>query len=239
MYTSFAEIGLYSAAFKLIAVMNLFTTGFSTFWYPFAYEQYEKNPENREIFSKVFEYVSFLMLALGLIILSGKNLIFMLFAKSYRSSAYIAPFLLLYPVSIMMAIVVARGIDFAKKTYWFMVSDGVAALFNLFGNLLLIPSLGAKGAALSTGLSFVIVFAIESSVSVRLYPVKYSFKKVYTSIGIFTIVAALNSFIERPSVGVLSGLMGLTLVILLYQDVFKRLVRDVFEVWDLVAKKYR
>ena len=173
MYTSFAEIGLYSAAFKLIAVMNLFTTGFSTFWYPFAYEQYEKNSENREIFSKVFDYVSFLMLALGLIVLSGKNLIFVLFAKSYRPSAYIAPFLLLHPVSIMMAIVVARGIDFAKKTYWFMVSDGVAALFNLFGNLLLIPSLGAKGAALSTGLSYVIVFAIESSVSVRLYPVRY------------------------------------------------------------------
>jgi len=138
-----------------------------------------------------------------------------------------------------MATVVVRGIDFAKKTYWFMVSDGVAALFNLFGNLLLIPSLGAKGAALSTGLSFVIVFAIESSVSVRLYPVKYKFKRAYMSIGIFAIVAALNSFIERPSVGVLSGLMGLTLVILLYQDVFKRLVRDVFEVWDLVAKKYR
>jgi len=139
----------------------------------------------------------------------------------------------------MMAIVVARGIDFAKKTYWFMVSDGVAALFNLFGNLLLIPSLGAKGAALSTGLSYVIVFAIESSVSVRLYPVNYRFKRAYMSIGIFTIVAALNSFIEKVSVGVLSSLIGLALVILLYKDVFKRLVRDVFEVWDLVAKKYR
>lgn len=115
MYTSFAEIGLYSATFKLIAVMNLFTSGFSTFWYPFAYEQYEKNPENREMFSKVFDYVSFLMLTLALMILSGKNLIFMLFPKSYRSSAYIAPFLLAHPVVVMMAIVVARGIDFAKK----------------------------------------------------------------------------------------------------------------------------
>jgi len=239
IYTSFEEIGLYSAAFKLIAVMNLFTSGFSTFWYPFAYEQYEKNPENREMFSKVFDYVSFLMLALALIILSGKNLIFMLFAKTYRSSAYIAPFLLAHPVSIMMAIVVARGIDFAKKTYWFMVSDGVAALFNLFGNLLLIPSLGAKGAALSTGLSYVIVFAIESFVSVKLYPVKYRFKRAYVSIGIFVIVAALNSFIEKVSVGVLSSVIGLILVILLYQDVFKRLVRDVFEVWNFVAKKHK
>jgi O-antigen/teichoic acid export membrane protein len=172
-------------------------------------------------------------------VMGAKNVIFLLFAKVYRRSVHIAPLLLLHPVVITMAIVVARGIDFAKKTYWYTVSDGTAAIFNLIGNLVLIPLLGAKGTTLSTDLSYVIVFAIESSVSVRLYPVKYSFKKVYTSIRIFTIVATLNSFIERPSVGVLSGLMGLTLVILLYQDVFKRLVRDVFEVWDLVAKKYR
>jgi len=50
---------------------------------------------------------------------------------------------------------------------------------------------------------------------------------------------ALDSFIEKVSVGVLSSLIGLTLVILLYQNVFKRWVRDAFEVWDLVAKKYR
>ena len=171
--------------------------------------------------------------------MGAKNVIFLLFAKVYRRSVHIAPLLLLHPVVITMAIVVARGIDSAKKTYWYSVSDGTAAILNLIGNLVLIPLLGARGAALSTDLSYVIVFAIESSVYVRLYPVKYSFKKAYMSIGIFAIVAALNSFIERPSVGVLSGLMGLTLVILLYQDVFKRLVRDVFEVWDLVAKKYR
>jgi O-antigen/teichoic acid export membrane protein len=167
-------------------------------------------------------------------VMGAKNVIFLLFAKVYRRSVHIAPLLLLHPVVITMAIVVARGIDFAKKTCWYTV-----AIFNLMGNLVLIPLLGARGAALSTDLSYVIVFAVESSVSVRLYPVKYSFKKAYTSIGIFAIVAALNSFIERPSVGVLSGLIGLTLVILLYQDVFERLVRDVFEVWDLVAKKYR
>jgi len=49
----------------------------------------------------------------------------------------------------------------------------------------------------------------------------------------------LNSFIEKVSVGVPSSLIGLTLMILLYKDVFKPLVMDVFEVWDLVAKKYR
>jgi O-antigen/teichoic acid export membrane protein len=149
-------------------------------------------------------------LLLVLMVMGAKNVIFLLFAKFYRRSVHIAPLLLLHPVVITMAIVVARGIDFAKKTCWYTV-----AIFNLIGNLVLIPLLGAKGTALTTGLSYVIVFAIESSVSVRLYLVKYSFKKAYTSIRIFTIVATLNSFIEKVSVGVLSSLIGLTLLILL------------------------
>jgi len=166
--------------------------------------------------------------------MGAKNVIFLLFANVYRRSVHIAPLLLLHPVVITMAIVVARGIDFAKKTCWYTV-----AIFNLIGNLVLIPLLGAKGTALTTGLSYVIVFAIESSVSVRLYPVKYSFEKAYTSIRIFTIVATLNSFIEKVSVGVLSSLIGLTLLILLYQDVFKRLVKGAFEGWEIIAKRYR
>jgi O-antigen/teichoic acid export membrane protein len=178
-------------------------------------------------------------LLLVLMVMGAKNVIFLLFAKVYRRSVHIAPLLLLHPVVITMAIVVARGIDSAKKTYWYSVSDGTAAILNLIGNLVLIPSLGAKGTALSTGLSYVIVFAIESSVSVRLYPVKYSFEKAYTSIRIFTIVAALNSFIEKVSVGVLSSLIGLTLLILLYQDVFRRLVKGAFEGWKIIAKRYR
>jgi O-antigen/teichoic acid export membrane protein len=229
MYSTFEEIGLYSAAFKLVSVMNLFTSGFSTFWYPFAYEQYEKNPNNKELFSKMFDYISFLILILALLIMSAKNVVFLLFAKSYRSSAYIAPFLLLQPVAITMAIVVARGIDFAKKTYWYIISDGVAAAFNIIGNLLLIPLLGAKGAAVTTGLSSIIVFAIEKAVSEKLYPVKYNSKRAYVSMLILIIIASINTFVERFYVGILSSLTGIVVVTLLYNDVFRKLMKSFFE----------
>jgi len=229
MYSTFEEIGLYSAAFKLVSVMSLFTSGFSTFWYPFAYEQYEKNPNNKELFSKIFDYISFLILILALLIMSAKNVIFLLFAKSYRSSAYIAPFLLLQPVAITMAIVVARGIDFAKKTYWYIISDGVAAAFNIIGNLLLIPLLGAKGAAVTTGLSSIIVFAIEKAASEKLYPVKYNSKRAYVSMLILIIIASINTFFERFYVGILSSLTGIVVVSLLYNDVFRKLMKSFFE----------
>ncbi|WP_290852171.1 oligosaccharide flippase family protein [Fervidobacterium sp.] len=237
MYTGFAEIGLYSAAFKLMSITNLFTTGFSTFWYPFAYEQYEKNRENKYVLAKVFDYVSFVMFSLSLIIISAKSLLFLLFEKSYRESAFVIPFLLLNPILTMMAIVADRGIDFLKKTYWFIVSDGAALAFNLVGNLLLIPILGAKGAALSTGLSYVIVFTIESTVSEKLYPVKYKLKRAYFFTVVFSLVAAINTFIERVGIGILSSLVGLVVVILLYKDVFKEVLGDLLKIWTFVTRQ--
>ncbi|MGJ8454514.1 hypothetical protein ACSFC1_04340 [Pseudothermotoga sp. U03pept] len=71
----------------------------------------------------------------------------------------------------------------------------------------------------------------------KLYPVKYKFKRAYLSIVIFSIVAAMNSFIKRVSVGVLSSVIGLVIVIILYKDVFKQLVKDFLELWILVARR--
>jgi len=217
--------------------MNLFTSGFSTLWYPFAYEQYEKNPDNGALFSKVLDYVAFLTFSLGLLVLAFKDVIFLLLAKTYRSSANISPFLLLSPIMLMMSIVVARGIDFSKKTYWFIVSNGFAAIFNLIGNFLLIPIFGARGAALSTGLSFIIVFAIESTVSRRLYPVQYNLTKIYVITTLFCISAAFNTFSTTYIFPSLSSFAVLIVVLYLYKDEFADLLREVTTLFSSVVKK--
>jgi len=237
LYTNFNEIGLYSAAFRIVSAMNLFTSGFSILWYPFAYEQYEKNPDNGALFSKVLDYVAFLTFSLGLLVLTFKDVIFLLLAKTYRSSANISPFLLLSPVMLMMSIVVARGIDFSRKTYWYIVSDGCAAAFNLIGNFLLIPIFGAKGAALSTGLSFIIVFAIESTVSKRLYPVKYNLTKIYVITTLFCISAAFHTFSTTYIFPSLSSFAVLIVVLYLYKDEFADLLREVPTLFPNVVKK--
>ena len=220
LYTNFSDIGLYSAAFKVISAMSLFTTGFSTLWYPFAYEQYEKNPENKMLFKRTLDYVAFLVFSAGFILLSFKDVIFLLLAKSYRTSAEISPFLILYPVMVTMTIVVARGIDFSKKTYWFIITNGVSALFNLAGNFLLVPLFGPKGASVSTGLSFIFVFTIESNVSKRLYPVSYDLRKIYLLVGIFVLSALLHTFSGNLIVSVLASIIGLIVAIFLYKAEF-------------------
>ncbi len=226
LYTDFNEIGLYSAAFKIVSAMNLLTSGFSALWYPFAYEHYEKNPEGRELFSKVLDYIALLTFSFGLLILTFKDIIFLLLAKTYRPSANISSFLLLSPIMTMISIVVARGIDFSKKTYWFIVSDGCAAVFNLIGNLLLIPPYGAKGAALSTGLSFVIVFAIESTVSKRLYPAQYNLAKIYVITALFCISAMFHTFSTFHLLPSIFSSAVLIVTLYLYKSEFTDLLRE-------------
>lgn len=221
LYVSFSEIGLYSSAFKLVVALNVFITGFSTFWYPFAYEQYERNPENKLLFSRVFDHVAFSMFTLGFLLLSFKDAIFLLLAKPYRPAAQIAPFLLIFPVMIPEGIVVARGIDFSKKTHWFIVSNGTAAAFNLVGNFLLIPHLGARGAALSTGASFIVVFLVEATVSQRLYPVPYRFKKFYLLLALFGISAFCHTFLQSEILAIASSVVGLFVALELYKKEFK------------------
>ncbi len=49
-YCDFTEIGLYSAAFKVVSVMSLIQVGFSNFWTPVSYESYENDPESTGLF---------------------------------------------------------------------------------------------------------------------------------------------------------------------------------------------
>jgi len=226
MFVSFSEIGLYSAAFKLVSVMDMFSTGFTTLWFPFAYELLEKKsePENKLVFIQAFDFVSFGMFLLGFLVLTLKDVIFLVFAKDYRSAASVSPFLLLSPIMISLEVIVGRGIDFVKKTYWFVVIYLSATAVNTLGNLSLIPVFGAKGAAISTGLSAVFLFAFENAVSHKLYPVGYNTRRVYLMVMIFSIIAVICTFFGTI-ISILLGALGLTTTAFCYKNEFRAILR--------------
>lgn len=217
-YSSFTEIGLYSAAFKIVAVMQLFQMGFTTFWMPVAYEKYEAQNESREFFRKANKVVSFAIFLFGLLVLSFKDLIFLLFARSYRSASFIAPFLILQPVMYVVSETTVLGINFMKKTYWHIVVTGISALANFIGNQLLVPYLGAKGAAISTGLSYVLFFTLRTFIAEKLYPIGFDLKKIYSATLIISVVAFFGTFLENPIIFPFFSCSGILLLLILYRD---------------------
>ena len=113
------------------------------------------------------------------------------------------------------------GINFKKKTYWHMLIASVAAGVNVFGNLMLVPVYGAKGAAFSTGVSYIVFFCMRTFISRSLFPVNYHLGKFFISTFVFVIVAFINTFVINMVFQVVSAVLGLIVVMLVYRDQVK------------------
>lgn len=217
-FSTFTEIGLYSAAFKIVSVMQLVQAGFSIFWISIAYEKYESDNNSKKFFEKASSIISAVLFIFGLLVLTFKDLIFLLFSKSYRDASYIAPFLILNPIMNIMSDATSLGINFSKKTYWHIVITGISAFVNFAGNTLLVPLLGAKGAAVSTGISYILLFTFRSIVSQKYFPLRINFKKIYISTFLTIIVASVGTFIKLHILYFGICILALFSMLLLYRD---------------------
>jgi len=216
-FTTFEEIGLYTAAWKIVAVMGLIQAGFQKFWAPVAFENHEKRPHDTSLYEKAGSFVAGGMFILGMLIVGVKDLVCLFLAEPYREAASIVPFLILMPVMSTVGTVTVVGISFTKKTHWHIWISGAAATASILGCLLLVPYLGARGAAVSTGIAYTVFFFFRTLVSVRLYPVDYHLVRFSASLAVFVIVAAVNTFLpSRTQLGILSSIGGTVVLLCMY-----------------------
>ena len=156
-WSDFSQLGLYSAAFKIVALLNIFQSIFSTTWIPVAYKWHEDNvPE------KKFEEISTLILAFMVFLFSFivvfRDFIMLFLGEEFRNTAKIFVFLIFVPVMYTVSETTSLGIGFAKKTMYSLYVAIIAVLLNLIGNYFLIPQYGAEGAAITTCISYIVFF---------------------------------------------------------------------------------
>lgn len=167
-WSDFSQLGLYSSAFKIVALLNIFQSIFCTTWCPIAYKWHEEGVEKEK-----FENVSCIVLA-GMVILFSLIIVFrdviMLFlGAEYRNTSKIFIFLLFVPVLYTVSETTCLGIEFSKKTIYTLWTTIISVVLNLVGNFLLIPKYGAEGAAITTCFSYVAWFWLRTLFSRRLW----------------------------------------------------------------------
>ena len=156
-FSNLNEVGIYSGAFKIVALLSVIQSGFSTFWTPTALEHYTKNPEDTSFYKKANDYLSLIFFLLGVNILLFRDVIGILLGKKFYNSIFVMPTLVFMPIMYLLSETTMIGIGFKKKTKYFLYVSVIASISNLIGNLFLVPYLGAKGAAISTGISYIIL----------------------------------------------------------------------------------
>ena len=193
---SYTELGLYTGAYKIVSILGIVQTCFTLIWTPVAYRWYESKQPNEQ-FSLVNDVVSFAMTLGCILILLCKELIALVLGPNFLESIYIFPFLMLYPIMYTMSETTACGIGFMRKTEYNIFLSILSGGSNIILNLILIPILGGRGAAIATGLSYIIFFWGRTLISRKLW---YKFSLIwYVEYSLLVIANCLvHSFVIGP-----------------------------------------
>ena len=229
-YCSYEEVGIYSSAVTLVHVFAIVQTTFSAIWSPMVVEHYEKDPEDRSFYQKGFRTMTFVMFFIGISLILCKDLFVQLLGEDYRGSAAMIPFLSLSPIMLTISDTTVIGITFSKKSYLQIIVSAVACVANIAGNTLLVPVYGGVGAAISTGLAYVVFFAMRTILSNRYFPMKWGMGKFYVLTVLFLGYALYNTFNSFGLVTALGYAAILAVLIVVYRDVVQ-------DGWYLIKKQ--
>lgn len=227
-FSNFEELGLFSAAYKFVAILSLLQLAFTSFWAPMAMELYESDSANaKSKFTNVFSGGAALMFIGGLGLIASTDVVMLLFDKQYNESAQIMPFLLLIPIMYTLSEITVGGINFKNKTYWHLVFAVASGVVNLLLCLVLIPKFGAKGAAMSTGISYIVFFFLRTVVSMKYFNFSINTLKLYCAIVLFLFISWLNTFVILDKILLTSvNIISVFIAVLLYFKEIGVMIRD-------------
>lgn len=220
--STYTELGHYSVALKIMNVLGLIQTSFTTFWAPMAFK-WKANGESNEKFKLVSDGVAFVMSVILIMILLFKSMIPLFLGNGYDNVIYILPFLLFYPIFYTMSETTTLGISFSRKTSYNIVVSIIAMGANLILNTLLVPKYGAVGAAIATGICYLVFFWTRTLISRKLW-YKFEIKK-FIYVTFVLLGAALSNCIIKDTIIITAiNMTSLILILIIYKDIVCKLI---------------
>lgn len=220
-YKTYEDVGIYASAMTFIALFAVVQSSFNTVWAPKCVEHYEKSPEDKSFFNIVFSIITIVMFSIGITLILFKDIFALLLGEKYREASYIMPFLIFSPIMYTISETTVIGVLFTKKSKLHVIIASVACLTNFLGNVLLVPSFGCRGAAISTGFSYIVFFMLRTFFSEKNYYIGFNIKK-FSIITIFVICyATYNTFYAFNILSIVFAVICYTVLGLCYRSTIK------------------
>lgn len=152
-----SALGLYTAASKIPALINVITSIFSKAWDISSVKEYDSTKETA-FYSNVFglySFVVFFVCACLLLIIKPFMLIYV--GEQFRESWSFVPWLLVAASFSAISAYFGALYSALKKSVNVMLSTLLSATINFVLNLLLIPRMGVLGAVAATAIAYVFI----------------------------------------------------------------------------------
>lgn len=227
--------GIYNATYKLISVLTIFYTAYTSVIFP-VMSKFYKNDEKLLLISyeKSIKYLMLVMIPLSVAtMLYSSDIIQLIYGNKYHEASSILSILIW---TVCLLFVSGAGntlLNASHKEITVTKIYGIAALFNVILNFFMIPYLSYNGAAITTVLSdlliiiiqIYVIYKLDYKVNKRLY---FDLGKIILSslfLGIALNFLKLNMWIAIP-IGIIIYLIIITLL-RLFDDEDKYAFREI------------
>lgn len=229
-YSGFEELGVYALAVALAGAVSVLSVIFSNLWHPTLYK-WVKNGIDK---AKVLNVIECMLLAVCLIWSLAGIFSFVLvyfLPPEYSAIEYLIVACIAMPLFIMLSETTGVGIGITRRSSFSMLASICAFVVNAILNYILIPDLGASGAAIATLLAFFIYFVVKTEATAKLW---WSFPraKVYL-VTIFYISLTVLMVLNEARFGYLL-LAWLLLLLLVFLSYLKRVKMIIFEIKNII-----
>ena len=227
-HTALAELGIYSACYKLSIIMTLFIQTFRYAAEPFFFAQ--QNKQNKgEVYAKVMTWFvitcSFIFLSVMLFI----DFIQLFIGEKFRSGMGVVPVLLM--ANLFLGV-------FYNLSMWYKLSGQTrfGAYFSLLGAAItivllfvLVPIAGYMGAAWATLLTYFAMMVVSYLTGQKFYPIPYKVKNDTFFIALALLFYAISWMVMQfwPAEPVVKRIINI-LLLLLFPLVVYRINRHEF-----------
>jgi O-antigen/teichoic acid export membrane protein len=191
-FESLEAVGLYSLAYRFAILISVFVASpFGQIWAAKSMEMWGK-PNSEKFFGDTFRYFNAVLLAVTVgIALFTTDVIRFLSDPAFASAGEIVPLLAFAYVFFAYRQFSYIGIYISKKSEWAAAATWVSVGLVLGLNMLLIPRMGAYGAAIATLSAFAVEFVLTMLVSQRLVRVRYPWARILSLLAVAAVATAI------------------------------------------------
>ena len=213
-FVSPTDLGLYSIANKLAAILYVVLSAAWYAWWPMALEM-ARRPEAPAQFARMLEYLGALALLTGVALGAFAPEILSLFTRSvYVPAAPLALVLMLYTGPLNFSTQqFFIGLYIQKRTLWISAAYFAAAVTNVVLNLMWDPQWGVWGAVWATVAAGLLLAGLAYIAGQRVFPVPYRLGRLLllgllygAAVALFLLVPAANHVAVK--LAVLAALAG-------------------------------
>jgi O-antigen/teichoic acid export membrane protein len=198
-YTNTATVGLYALAYKFAWMLTVLAyTPFETIWTAQRFEV-AKQPDAQAVYARVFRYMNLVLGAIALVLcLFIRDFLSLMSSPEFLPAYRLVPLLVAAQIVFTWAAYWSTGIYISGRTKVMATGSIVLVGITLLLNYLLIPWLGAFGAAWATLGAYAARFFWTYHFAQRDYPIRYDWTEMTKLYAVLGAAVALK-FAYHPS----------------------------------------